>query len=82
MEDFFLSDTVDQATIFVSALSNKLYRSAGGQGLGGSEGYFVCIENANRPDAGFEILAKAKTPDAAQMIFSALISSLKQEAVA
>lgn len=77
MEDFFLSDTVDQSTIFVSALSHKMYRSSGGQGLGGSHGYFVCLENAKNPSAGFEILAKAASADAAQMIFNALISNLR-----
>jgi hypothetical protein len=77
MEDIFLSDTIEQSTIFVSALSHKMYRSSGGQGLGGSNGYFVCLEDSARSEAGFEILAKAATADAAEMIFSALVSSLR-----
>ena len=81
MEDIFLSDTIDQSTIFVSALSHKMYRSSGGQGLGGSSGYFVCLEDSERPDAGFEILAKAASVEAAEMIFSALVSRLRVQAI-
>ena len=82
MDDFYLCDTVDHSTIFVSALSQSMYRAAGGQGLGGSEGYFVCMEDDERPDAGFEILAKANTPEAARMIFTALLSDFRQRQVA
>ena len=57
-----------------------MYRSAGGQGLGGSNGYFVCQEDASHPDAGFEILAKANTAEAAEMIFLSLVTKLKIQA--
>lgn len=77
MDDFFLTDTVEHSTIYVSALSHKMYRSSGGQGLGGSNGFFVCMQDAKSPDAGFEILAKAATIEAAELIFSALVSSLR-----
>jgi len=79
MDDVYLTDTIDRSTVFVSALSHRMYRQSGGQGLGGSNGYFVCMENSERPDAGFEILAKAASPDAARMIFEALVSSLRQQ---
>lgn len=81
MDDIFLTDTVGHATIFVSPLSHKMYRLAGGQGLGGSNGYFVCQENSDHAGAGFEILAKANTVEAAEMIFWALISNLKSTQV-
>jgi|TARA_R110002049_G_scaffold75674_2_gene194567 hypothetical protein len=80
MEDFYLSDTIEDNTIFVSPLSHKMYLSAGGKGLGGSEGFFVCSERSSNPDAGMEILAKASTMEAAELIFCALISKLRAQA--
>lgn len=74
MEDIYFSETIFDDTIFVTPLSNLFYRQAGGQGLGGPEGYFICSSSASEPDAGFEILAKAATADAAERIFRALVS--------
>ena len=74
MEDVFLSESVNGDTIFVTPLSNLFYRQAGGQGLGGSEGYFICCSSNKRPDAGIEILAKAASVEAAERIFYALVA--------
>lgn len=63
--------------VFVTPLSHKMYREAKLQGMGGPEGYFVCSSLKNRPDAGFEILAKAATIDAAELIFRALVGSAR-----
>jgi len=61
--------------VFVTPLSHKMYREAKGFGMGGSDGYFICAALKSNPDAGFEILAKAATIEAAQMIFLALTNS-------
>lgn len=74
MDDIYLSETVGGDTFFVTPLSNLFYRQAGAQGLGGSEGFFICTSSATQPDAGFEVLAKAATLDAAERIFRALIN--------
>lgn len=74
MDDFYLSETVDDDTIFVTPLSKLFYRQLGAQGLGGSEGFFICSASSARPDAGFEVLAKASTAEAAERIFRALVS--------
>lgn len=66
--------------VFVTPLSQKMYREAMGQGMGGPDGYFVCSSLKARPDAGFEILAKAATMEAAEMIFRALIGSVRNAA--
>lgn len=78
MEDIYLSESISDDTIFVTPLSNLFYRQAGAQGLGGSEGYFICSSSAANPEAGFEILAKAATADAAERIFRALVSFSRQ----
>jgi hypothetical protein len=73
MEDLYLSEKIDEKrTLFVSPLSKKSYRDAGGRGLGGADGYFICECNESQPSAGFEILAKASSVDAAIMIFEAI----------
>lgn len=83
MDDIYLCETVDDSTFFVTPLSNRFYREAGGNGLGGAEGYFICTASKSRPDAGFEILAKAASIDAAERIFRALVSfSSRQRAAA
>ena len=74
MDDIYLSETVSDDTIFVTPLSNMFYRQAGAQGLGGSEGFFICSSSNANPDAGFEVLAKAATADAAERIFRALVN--------
>jgi len=75
MDDFYLYEKIDETrTIFVSPLSKKLYREAGARTLGGADGYFICESNESKPCAGFEILAKAATIDAAIMIFEAIRS--------
>ena len=79
MEDIYLSATIRESTIFVTPLSNMFYRQAGAQGLGGSEGYFICASSATDPDAGFEVLAKAATADAAERIFRALVSLAERD---
>lgn len=78
MDDFYLSETINDDTIFVTPLSKLFYRQTGVQGLGGSEGYFICLSSDNNPDAGFEVLAKAATFDAAERIFRALVSLANQ----
>jgi hypothetical protein len=72
MDDLYLEADVGNETIFVTTLSHRMYRRANGHGLGGSDGYFICASDRSRPDAGFEILAKARTFEAAQILFSAL----------
>lgn len=75
MEDLYLTEKIDEnRVLFVTPLSHKQYRAAGGHGLGGSEGYFICESDERQPSAGFEILAKAATVDAAIMIFEAIRS--------
>jgi hypothetical protein len=72
MDDIFLQGVVGDSVYFVTPLSHSLYRQAHGQGLGGSEGYFICSASESRRDAGFEILAKAASFEAAEQIFLAL----------
>jgi hypothetical protein len=81
MDELFLSETIGDATIFVSPLAERVYRQSGVRGLGGSQGFFVCAERASNPRAGFEILAKASSIDSAQIIFNALVSSLRNGAI-
>tara|TARA_R100001369_G_scaffold90595_2_gene129842 strand:- start:1210 stop:1461 length:252 start_codon:yes stop_codon:yes gene_type:complete len=78
MEDIYLSETVHNDTIFVTPLSKMFYRETGAHGLGGSEGFFICSSSATNPDAGFEVLAKAATADAAERIFRALVNFAHQ----
>jgi hypothetical protein len=80
MEDLYLEADVGTEVIFVTTLSQKMYRQANGQGLGGAEGYFICASDKCNPDASFEILAKARTFEAAQILFEALTSKLSKTA--
>lgn len=66
---------IGDQVFFVTPLSHKMYREAKAYSMGGSDGYFVCSSLKSRPDAGFEVLAKAATFEAAQMIFRALMGS-------
>lgn len=72
MDDIFLEGTVGDSSYFVTPLSKAMYRAAKGNGLGGDEGYFICSSSKSQPEAGFEILAKAASFDAALAIFKAL----------
>lgn len=74
MEDVFLKDRVGSEIIFVTPLSNSMYRSAHGHGngLGGPDGYFICATSADDPNSSFEIIAKATSFEAAKKIFLAL----------
>ncbi|MEM8555211.1 MAG: hypothetical protein AAGF71_10360 [Pseudomonadota bacterium] len=78
MEDLFMEGEMGDQIVFVTPLSHKMYREANAHGMGGADGYFVCASSKSRPEAGFEVLAKAATIDAAQLIFSALIASGKR----
>jgi hypothetical protein len=75
MEDLYMEGEMGEQIVFVTPLSHKMYREAMGHGMGGPDGYFVCSSLKSRPDAGFEILAKAATLEAAEIIFRALIGS-------
>lgn len=75
MEDLYMEGEFGDQIIFVTSLSHKMYREAKAYSMGGSEGYFVCSSLKSRPEAGFEVLAKAANFEAAQMIFRALIGS-------
>jgi hypothetical protein len=77
MDDFVLEETIGNSKIFVSALSERVYRDSGVRGLGGSQGFFVCTERRDQPEAGFEVLAKAASADAAETIFLALVHSMR-----
>ena len=82
MEDIYLSESVSDETFFVTPLSKMFYRQSGVRGLGGSEGYFICLSSTSRPEAGFEVLAKAATADAAELIFRALVRFARKNHVA
>jgi hypothetical protein len=70
MEDIFLSATVDhRRTICLSPLSYRSYRDAGGKGLGGDYGYFIYEIDEDHPAAGIEVIAKAKSADAALRLY-------------
>jgi len=73
MEDLYMEGELGDQIIFVTPLSHKMYKEANAHGMGGADGYFVCSSLKSRPDAGFEVLAKATSLEAAQMIFSALV---------
>lgn len=70
MEDIFLSASVDgRRTICLSPLSYRSYRDAGGKGLGGDYGYFIYEIDEGCPGAGIEVIAKAKSADAALRLY-------------
>lgn len=72
MDDMLLEADIGDQRIYVTTLSDVMYRRAGGHGLGGSYGYFICAGSISQPEAGFEVLAKAKSMDAAQFLFNAI----------
>lgn len=80
MEDLYMQGEMGEQIVFVTPLSHKMYREANAHGMGGSGGYFVCTSLKSMPEAGFEVLAKAATVEAAQLIFSALIASGRKSA--
>jgi len=78
MEDLYLSVRLDDHRIIcVSPISAKTYREAGGQGLGGDFGYFVYEMNADQPELGIEVIAKAASAEAATRLFE-MISTANQ----
>lgn len=70
MDDFFLSAELGGSTICVSPLTKQAYLAAGGKGMGGDFGYFVYEYDTTNQRAGIEILAKAKSVEAAMKIFN------------
>jgi|HubBroStandDraft_4_1064222.scaffolds.fasta_scaffold170329_2 hypothetical protein len=71
MEDIFLSTVIgDRRMICMSPLSQHTYRSCGGVGLGGDYGYFIYEIDAHQPQAGIEVIAKAKSTDAALRLYA------------
>lgn len=55
--------------ICLSPLSRQTYRMAGGKGLGGEYGYFIYEIDERHPQAGIEVIAKAKSTDAALRLY-------------
>jgi len=72
MDEFFLSTEIGDITVCVSPLPKKTYLAAGGKGMGGDFGYFVYEYITNNQKAGIEILAKAKSVEAALKLFEML----------
>jgi hypothetical protein len=74
MEDIFLSTAIDdRRMICMSPLSWHTYRAAGGIGLGGDYGYFIYEVDAGQPQAGIEVIAKAKSIDAGLRLYEMLV---------
>jgi hypothetical protein len=70
MEDIFLSTVIgDRRMICMSPLSQFTYRTAGGVGLGGDYGYFIYEIDAQQPQAGIEVIAKAKSTETALRLY-------------
>lgn len=70
MEDIFLSTAIDGGrTVCMSPLSHQTYRISGGKGLGGDYGYFIYEIDTLNPHAGIEVIAKAKSADAALRLY-------------
>jgi hypothetical protein len=70
MEDVFLSTAInDRRVVCMSPLSQKTYRGAGGSGLGGDYGYFIYEVDPMEPQSGIEVIAKAKSVDAALRLY-------------
>lgn len=75
MEDIFLSTVIgDRRMICMSPLSHHTYRTSGGVGLGGDYGYFIYEIDAQQPQAGIEVIAKAKSTDAALRLYEMITS--------
>lgn len=80
MDDIFLSTPIDKnRKICISPLSAKVYREAGGQGLGGDYGYFIYEIDLANPQAGIEVIAKAVSIGAAMRLYELLIESRRPE---
>lgn len=70
MDDVFLTVRINnQKSVCISPLTGKLYREAGGKGLGGEYGYFIYEMNHDLPDRGIEVIGKAASLEAALRIF-------------
>lgn len=70
MEDVFLSVRIEnQKSVCISPLTGKLYREAGGKGLGGEYGYFIYEVDHALPGRGIEVIGKAASLEAALRIF-------------
>ena len=83
MDDVFLVTAIDdRRVICLSPLSRRTYREARGHGLGGDQGYFVYEVDALRPDAGIEIIAKAKSVDAAMRLYDLIAGTACRSAPA
>lgn len=77
MEDVFLSATIDEnREIYISPIPAKVYRTAGGKGLGGEFGYFIYETDKRHPEAGIEIIGKVTSVEAAMRLFQLLVSNL------
>ncbi|WP_298916771.1 hypothetical protein [uncultured Algimonas sp.] len=72
MDDLYLSAEVGGRTVCVSPLSKTAYNQCGGKGLGGDYGYFVYEYDSQNSAAGIEVLAKARSTEAALRIFDLL----------
>jgi hypothetical protein len=78
MDDVFLSARIDnRRSLCISPLSAKTYREAGGKGLGGDYGYFIYEVDQDQPQAGIEVMGKAKSIDAALRLFDLLCKGLQ-----
>lgn len=73
MEDIFLSTRIDnQRSLCISPLPAKIYKQAGGCGLGGDFGYFIYEMNDALPQAGIEVIGKAASLEAALRLFEVI----------
>lgn len=79
MDDVFLTARIDnRRSICISPLPAKIYKEAGGKGLGGEFGYFIYETDAACPDAGIEIIGKAASLEAALRLFEVILRSTNQ----
>jgi len=75
MDEFFLSASIGSSTVCVSPLTKKAYLAAGGKGMGGDFGYFVYEYDTANQKSGIEILAKARSVEAALKLFNMLTNN-------
>jgi hypothetical protein len=74
MEDVFLTTRIDNhRSICISPLPARVYKQAGGKGLGGEYGYFIYETNDAAPHAGIEVIGKAASLEAAMRLFEVLV---------
>lgn len=74
----FLSTPVEgNKTLCLSPLSARMYRDAGGRGLGGDYGYFIYEMDSDKPNAGIEVIAKAASEEAALRLYELLTGRLQ-----